>query len=277
MIEITPKKSLGQNFLTDQNIAKKIVGLLELTANDFVIEIGPGTGALTGLLLETGANLTCIEIDKRAVDLLNSKFPADEFDNLTICHDDFMKFGIKELAGGKKVKIIGNLPYYLTSGILFKIFESHRCVDRAILTMQREVARRLTAKLRTKDYGILTVAVNLPGNAKMEFNIPPSCFYPKPKVMSSVISLRFDRAGRPDSEYINSEYINIMKLVRASFNYRRKTLTNSLKGFVKSFAGTEMDALLSKAEQNDIDFFSKRAEELNPEDYVELYKFIKDI
>ncbi len=290
MIEITPKKSLGQNFLTDHNIARKIVGLLELTADDYVIEIGPGTGALTGLLLETGADVLCVEIDKRAVDTLNIKFPAGRFKNLTIRNEDFMKFGLEDVVRNKRVKIIGNLPYYLTSGILFKLFESHLRIDIAVLTMQKEVAQRLTAQIRTKDYGILTVALNLLGKAKIEFNIPPSCFYPKPKVMSSVISLRFDRTYPPelnsanldstnndntDADYISSNYYNIMKLVRASFNYRRKKLANSLKGFVNTFAGTDTNILLDKAGQYEIDFFSKRAEELTPKDFVELYKFIK--
>lgn len=282
MIEITPKKSLGQNFLTDRNMAKKIVGLLELTASDYVIEIGPGTGALTVLLLETGANLTCIEIDQRAIVTLNNKFPTDKFNNLTIYNDDFIKFDLKEEIKNRRVKIIGNLPYYLTSNILFKIFECNLSIDRAILTMQKEVAQRLTAKIRTKDYGILTVALNLLGKAKMEFNIPPSCFFPKPKVMSSVISLRFDKTYGPEFDYanfdyINFDYINIMKLVRASFNYRRKKLANSLKGFIKTFAGTDMSVLLSEAELHGIDFFTKRAEELNPDDFLELYKFINSI
>lgn len=260
---VAPKKSLGQNFLIDRNIAAKTVGLLNIQTCDNVVEIGPGTGALTSLLLETGCNLTAIEIDQRAIEELNKKFPAEKYPNFKLIHSDFRDYNF--IAENEKIKVIGNIPYYLSSEIFFKLFESSQNLSMAVLTIQKELAKRLIAQPKSKDYGILTLAMMMSGNCKIEFDVSPSCFYPAPNVMSSVIRMDFNCP-----KFKVSNYNKTMNIVRAAFNQRRKMLGNSLKSLFQRFETIEMnDELRLKIVQ----MSKQRPEELLPSDFAFLAEF----
>lgn len=281
MENLKPKKSLGQNFLTDKNIAKKIVDALETHRDDIVIEIGPGTGSLTEFLAEKKCKLFLIEIDSRAIDILKKKF--DKFQHIKIIKGDFseinfMQFpfensyssqNINEFSENNrnKIKVIGNIPYYLTSQVLFKLFEFADLIDIAVLTIQREVAQRVVALPGNKTYGILSIAAKISAETQILLDIPPSCFFPPPKVYSSVIKLIFNR------KFTKFEFEQIMILVKKAFNQRRKVLRNSLKdelSLIECF-----NVLNDKSDYSIKKYFDKRPEELSYLDFKILYEFIK--
>lgn len=245
---IKPKKSLGQHFLTDQNIIGKIVSSVRSEREERVIEIGPGTGALTQALLEEFDDVHAIEIDTRAVKLLEQSF-AD----LKIHVGDILKVNWEELSAGKmKTHIIGNLPYYITSQILFSLLEAREHLTDAILMMQKEVAERLVADIRTKDYGILSVQTQLMSSPEILFQVSRHCFSPPPKVESAVIRLVFDKGPLACSDD------HLKKVVRTAFNQRRKKLSNALK------------PILPKKIQPEGFDFDKRAEAWPPGVYEKL-------
>ncbi len=253
-----PVKFLGQNFLIDDNIAKKIVKSSEIGKSDLVIEIGPGYGALTKHILNQTENYLGIEIDQKCIDVLEQKFDK----KANILKKDFLKFDfIKDIAKFsfvyERLKIIGNIPYNITSEILFKLFESKIHIDFAILMTQKEVALRLNAKPRTKEYGILAVHTQLNANFKLLFNLPPTVFFPKPKVDSSVFKLTFHNKYQIENP---SEFSNFIK---AAFGKRRKTLKNALKDYLADF---NINSFC-------IDF-SRRAEEFSPTELLNLYNNI---
>ncbi len=262
---IRPKKSLGQNFLTDKNIARKIVNALDINSGEKVIEIGSGTGALTGILLEKGADLTAFELDERAVEELKKKF-SGEYPDFNIIRGDFRKIDLCSLLADEgRLKVIGNIPYYISSEVFFKLFESAECVFRAVLTVQKEVARRVASGPGSKEYGILSVARELTSGAKIEFDINPGSFYPRPAVTSSVIRLDF---------YIEQidkqEYEDVMKIVRAAFNRRRKMLRNSLDSFLLDNFGKSSSAAAEELEEvfpSISEFFRKRPEQISSEEF----------
>lgn len=259
---IAPKKSLGQNFLTDNNISRKIIGLLELQPDDNVVEIGPGTGALTSLLLAHDIKLTAVELDKRAVELLRNKF-ADT--SLQIINDDIRKVNLSQLAGAGKMKSIGNIPYYISADILFLMFENYKILDRTIIMVQKEVAKRVVAKPDSKDYGILALAAALVGTASVQFDVSPNCFYPKPKVTSSVLKITYY-----DEVAEGIVFYEIMKLIKAAFSQRRKTLRNSLKMYLSGFSEEKISLFSAKFKE----LLEKRAENLTKEDFIEMYLFL---
>ncbi len=267
---LVPKKSLGQHFLKDDNVARKIVALLERRENDVVLEIGPGDGALTKFLVKEPIDLFCVEIDKRAVDSLKSKFSSPRKARLTVVNKDIQEFDLNSIASTGKVKVVGNIPYNISSQIFFWLFKQRRTVERAILMSQKEVAARLKAQPRTKEYGILTLALQLIGEAKIEFDVSPNCFYPKPKVKSSVFSLNFKGVDISDKEYSQ-----IMKLVKAAFNQRRKKLRNALKRYVFDNYGREVEELNSEARKKGCEFINKRAEELTVNEYLCIFEILK--
>jgi 16S rRNA (adenine1518-N6/adenine1519-N6)-dimethyltransferase len=250
--KIKPYKSLGQNFLTDMNIRKKIVNALGIIENDYVIEIGPGTGALTELILDYKVDYTGIEIDKRAVEVIERLI--GERKNARVINQDILKTDSEIITSGSK--IVGNLPYYITSSIIFKILESKQKPEIAVFMVQKEVAQRLTGRQNTKDNGILAIAINLLGEAKLLFDVSPNCFYPKPKVTSSVISLKFTRKLENFKE--------IITLVKMAFNQRRKTLSNSISAYFNEIDKTKFE-----------DILGKRAEQLSADDFISLYNRIK--
>ncbi|MDD3125120.1 MAG: 16S rRNA (adenine(1518)-N(6)/adenine(1519)-N(6))-dimethyltransferase RsmA [Candidatus Kapabacteria bacterium] len=263
MQTIQPKKSLGQNFLIDKNISRKIVSLLDISINDITMEIGPGTGALTELLLEYKPQLTAIEIDKRAFDLLHEKFPPEIFTNFSLVHSDIRDFDISSLYNEQKIKSIGNIPYYISADILFRLFENSKILERTIIMVQKEVAKRIVSQPNTKDYGILGVAAGFVADSKIMFDVPGTCFYPRPNVTSSVVKIQYAN-HLPDE----IEFSAIMKFVKAAFSQRRKTLKNSLKQY---FAGIRnFDAV--DFEKSHEQILQKRAEALCVNDFITLYQ-----
>ena len=256
--KIRPKQSLGQNFLTDDNIARKIVSELDLNNDDVVVEIGPGQGALTKHLIGKAKKLFAVEIDKRVINVLQEKFSPQDVE---IIHGDFLDVRLADLQkiSSTKLRLVGNIPYHLTSPILFKAFEEKNAVRDITMMIQREVARRIAAKPNNKDYGILSVFAHYYGTPKSRFNVSPNCFYPKPKVTSTVIQITFHDEY---DNYGNENLFNI--IVRTVFGKRRKTLSNSLSYL--PYDEKIVESLLEK-----IDFpLDKRPEQLTIEQFIDL-------
>jgi len=265
MANIAPKKSLGQNFLHDKNIARKIASSLDIQENDLIIEIGPGTGNLTRFLIEHDVPVYAIEIDKRAIAVLQDEFTAS---NLNIIHKDILDFNLEGFAENEKrnIKIVGNLPYYISSQILFYIFDNAEFIKIAIFMLQKEVARRLCSKPRTKDYGILTVATKLSSSPKILFDVSPKCFYPEPKVWSSIIELDLSGPIVPRNKYKKT-----MELVRTAFNQRRKTMKNSLKNYVEVKTNLTFNQYIANADESLSKIFTQRPEELSPKEFLDFH------
>ncbi|HEX6982493.1 MAG TPA: 16S rRNA (adenine(1518)-N(6)/adenine(1519)-N(6))-dimethyltransferase RsmA [Balneolaceae bacterium] len=219
---IKPKKSLGQHFLTDRNIIEKIADSVPAQQGERVIEIGPGTGALTESLLKRFDDVVAIELDQRAVEVLEQKFP-----DLDVHHQNVLDLNWQELSIGKeKTHVVGNLPYYITSQILFALLENRKWLSDALLMMQKEVAERLVAEIRTKDYGILGVQTQLMSTPEILFPVSKYCFNPPPNVESAVVKLIFDKGELECSDK------NLKRVVRTAFNQRRKKLSNALKPII---------------------------------------------
>lgn len=219
---IRPKKSLGQHFLTDRNIIEKIASSIPAGKAHRVIEIGPGTGALTEALLERFEDVHAVELDQRAIKVLEEKYP-----NLPVHHSDVLEVDWKELSIGKEnTHVVGNLPYYITSQILFALLESRNQLSDALLMMQKEVAERLVSDIRTKDYGILSVQTQLMATPEILFPVSRHCFNPPPNVESAVVKLTFDRGTLACSD------THLKTVVRTAFNQRRKKLSNALKPII---------------------------------------------
>ncbi|MBM2816353.1 MAG: dimethyladenosine transferase [Ignavibacteria bacterium] len=271
-IYLKPKKSFSQNFLWDKNIAQKIVDTLQIEDSDRVIEIGPGKGILTQFLLEKAVNLTAIELDINAAQLIEELFPKEKYPNFKLVQQDFRKFDFAEFESGSafpdsKVKVIGNIPYSITGDIFFHLFRSSQFIERAVIMIQKEVAQRISAKPRTKDYGILTVITNLLGKGKILFDVPPSCFHPKPKVTSSVIELSFHNEPPENFE-------SLLVLIKAAFGQRRKKLSNALKQFIEMKCKASYEECAKRVQQLDKNYFEIRAEELTVEDFIKLHEAI---
>jgi 16S rRNA (adenine1518-N6/adenine1519-N6)-dimethyltransferase len=241
------KKSLGQHFLTDNNIIAKILKAVSADKQDRVIEIGPGTGALTKWLVQRYEDMHAIEVDQRAIQVLKK-----ELDNLTIHEKDVLEVNWAELiASDRENHVIGNLPYYITSPILFSLLESRSYFQEAILMMQKEVAERLVASPSSKEYGILSVQTQLFSTPELLFDVSPNSFSPPPKVTSSVIRLTFDKPTLSCSDKM------LKRVVRTAFNQRRKKLSNSLKPVLE---GRLPDGFN----------YDERAEDWSPDIYADL-------
>ncbi len=252
-----PKKKWGQNFLVDPNISRKIARMADLQPDDRVWEIGPGRGILTEAILESCGNLTSFEIDTELIDDLEAKF-ADHThfrlvtgDILRVDWNDYLQ---------PDTKVIANLPYQITSPFLFRLVENRDRIRCAVIMIQKEVADRIVAQPSTKDYGILTVKLNLAFEPERLFNVEPHLFFPKPKVRSTVIRL-IPRSDPPEIEDMTLMY----RLIEACFHNRRKTLRNNLKRMVSS---ETMPAL-----EDAIDL-TRRGETLAEEDFLLLYRLI---
>lgn len=247
-MSIRPKKSLGQHFLTDSNIVEKIADAIPARAGDRLIEIGAGTGALTEALVERFEEVVAIELDQRAVEVLKQKFP-----DLKIYFQNVLDVDWKDLSIGKeKTHVVGNLPYYITSQILFGLLEKRALFADALLMMQKEVAERLVADIRTKDYGILSVQTQLMSTPEILFPVSRQCFSPQPNVDSAIVKFTFDKGNLQCSDK------NLKKVVRTAFNQRRKKLSNALKPIVSK------DLLPEGFD------FDKRAEAWEPSEYEKL-------
>ena len=278
MNSIKPKKSLGQNFLRDRNLIDKIINTLGLNPQDIVLEIGPGTGALTEHLLDAGVSLTAVEYDKRAVDFLKEKFPQNRFPFFRLLNADIRNINIAdlfntEISDGEKVKVIGNIPYNISSDIIFYLIENRDFLEKSQLMLQKEVALRLCAEPGSKTYGITTVAVNLTGRCRFFFDVLPASFYPSPKVTSAVIELM------PDKDIDSNDYNEVMKLVKVLFNQRRKQLRNTLKNYLKPRIGNKTEVFMNFLDEKNPFFLNNRPEVLSYKNFIDLYKeivFFKD-
>lgn len=256
MNPIRPLKKFGQNYLKDNNILNKIVEEISPKPGDNILEIGPGLGSLTKKLVEKGISFTAVEIDKRVIDELRSGYPS-----VQIIESDFLELDLNTLLKTDKAKlrIVGNIPYNLTSSILFKVIENNAIIKDSVLMVQYEVAKRMTASKGVKDYGILAVLLSYFADVKIAFRVSPNVFYPKPKVESAVVHLRLKDIPQPKT--IQQTFI---KVVKAAFGNRRKMLRNSLSNSI--FAEINFS-------ESGIDL-SKRAEQLNPEDFLLLTDFV---
>ncbi|MCR5835838.1 MAG: 16S rRNA (adenine(1518)-N(6)/adenine(1519)-N(6))-dimethyltransferase RsmA [Lachnospiraceae bacterium] len=221
------KKKFGQNFLIDSNILENIIAAAEITKDDFVLEIGPGIGTMTQYLCENAREVVAVEIDKMLIPILDDTL--SEYDNVSVVNQDILKMDIKALAeeknGGKPIKVVANLPYYITTPIIMGLFESNVPIESITIMVQKEVADRMQVGPGTKDYGALSLAVAYYANAKIMLEVPPTCFMPKPNVGSAVIKLT--RHKEPVVDVTDDKMM--FRLIRAAFNQRRKTLVNAIK------------------------------------------------
>ena len=234
------QKKFGQNFLIDAHVLDKIIAAAGVTADDMVLEIGPGIGTMTQYLAERARQVTAVEIDTNLIPIL--KETLSDYDNVTVINEDILKVDIKKLAeeynGGKPIKVVANLPYYITTPIIMGLFESGVPIDNITVMVQKEVADRMQVGPGSKDYGALSLAVQYYAEPYIVANVPPNCFIPRPNVGSAVI--RLTRHQTPPVEVKDRELM--FKLIRASFNQRRKTLLNGLNNSPELSFGKEQIA-----------------------------------
>lgn len=220
------QKKFGQNFLIDTHVLDKIIAAAEIGPDDFVLEIGPGIGTMTQYLAESAREVVAVEIDKNLIPILEDTLSA--YDNVTVINDDILKVDIQKLAeeknGGKPIKVVANLPYYITTPIIMGLFESEVPLSSITVMVQKEVADRMQTGSGSKDYGALSLAVQYYAEPYIVANVPPNCFMPRPAVGSAVI--RLTRYEKKPVEVKDPAFM--FKLIRASFNQRRKTLQNGL-------------------------------------------------
>lgn len=221
------QKKFGQNFLIDPHVLDKIIEAAEVTKDDFVLEIGPGIGTMTQYLADAAREVTAVEIDDALIPILQDTLK--EWDNVSVIHGDILKTDIRKIADeknqGRPIKVVANLPYYITTPIIMGLFESHVPVDSITVMVQKEVADRMQTGPGSKDYGALSLAVQYYAKPEIVANVPPNCFMPRPKVGSAVI--RLTTYDNPPVE-VDDEKL-MFRIIRASFNQRRKTLANGLK------------------------------------------------
>ncbi len=224
-VGIFPQKGLGQHFLADKNIAQKIVGLAPLEPDDVVVEIGPGMGVLTFLLIRRVRKVVAVELDRRMVDYLNEK--GEGMTSLVVVHDDALRFDFQGLAQeeGRKLKAVANLPYNISTPLIFRFLENREAFSHLTLMLQREVAQRITTPPGDRDYGALSIFVQLYTLPQILMRVPSSAFYPRPKVESALVG--FEILEHPRVEIGDEGFFR--EVVRASFAQRRKTILNSLK------------------------------------------------
>lgn len=259
-----PRKRLGQCFLQDRNILAKIVAMAEISGDGTVVEIGAGTGALTELLAEASRRVLAVEVDPRLAELLRERFRGR--DNVEIVHKDVLSLDLSHLAdeaGGGGITVVGNLPYSLSTPILFHLLTHRRRISTAVLMFQRELAERLTAPPATREYGIPSVLVAAHARISRRMDVPATCFFPVPRVHSRV--LRFDFLASPPFPLADEEYFT--KVVRASFANRRKTIFNNLRGAPLGLPDEE--ALRAALAEAGIDP-GRRGESLSPEAFGRL-------
>ncbi len=220
------QKKFGQNFLIDTHVLDKIIASAEITKDDFVLEIGPGIGTMTQYLAQAAGEVVAVEIDKNLIPILEDTLNG--YENVSVINDDVLKVDIEALArernDGKPIKVVANLPYYITTPIIMGLFEKHVPLKSITVMVQKEVADRMQVGPGTKDYGALSLAVQYYAKPYIVANVPPNCFMPRPKVGSAVI--RLDRYDEPPVK-VKDERL-MFKIIRASFNQRRKTLANGL-------------------------------------------------
>lgn len=247
-------KKFGQNYLIDKNIVRKMINALEIQKTDSILEIGPGKGFITEELVNLSNDIVAIEIDTRVIKELTAKLSS-----VRIYNDDFLKININNLFSSNHIKVIGNIPFNQTGNILFRLIELRELVIEAVLIIPLDIAKRIVAKKRTKEYGILTVLFNLFSDAKIIQKLSKNVFLPKPNIEASIIHLKFNKVIDPA---FNSKLF--MQVVKAAFGNRRKTLYNSFRNSIFIDCDFSIFGSLMK----------KRAEELELQDYIELTNHI---
>lgn len=259
------QKKFGQNFLIDSNVLESIIRGAEITKDDFVLEIGPGIGTMTQYLCEAARQVVAVEIDKMLIPILEDTL--SEYDNVEVINQDVLKVDIKSLAeeknNGKPIKVVANLPYYITTPIIMGLFESGVPIDSITIMVQKEVADRMQTGPGSKDYGALSLAVQYYATAKVILNVSATCFMPRPNVDSAVIKLT--RHKEPTVNVVDEKLM--FKIIRASFNQRRKTLVNGLKNSPElSFSKEQIVKAIEKIGKSE----TIRGEALTLEEFAEL-------
>lgn len=266
---ITANKNFGQNFLINENIVENIVSCSEVEKNDLIIEIGPGLGTLTSFLLEKAGKVICIELDKKMLNILNDRFSL--YENFELINDDILKVDLQKIisenSNFKNVKVVANLPYYITTPIIMKLLEEKLSLKSITVMVQKEVAQRLTETPGGKETGSITYTINYYTNPELVLNVPRDCFIPSPKVDSAVIKLNI--LDTPKVKVKNE--ILFFKIIKAAFLQKRKTLINSL-----SNSGIKDKNYLEKL-LNELNIDTKiRAEQLTLEDFAKISDIIEE-
>lgn len=270
--EFAFQKKFGQNFLIDTHVLDKIIAAAGVTKDDCVLEIGPGIGTMTQYLAENAGQVVAVEIDSKLIPILNETL--EDYDNVTVIHDDILKVDINQIAeqynGGRPIKVVANLPYYITTPIIMGLFEGNVPIDNITVMVQKEVADRMQVGPGSKDYGALSLAVQYYAKPYIVANVPPNCFMPRPNVGSAVI-----RLTRHKNPPVYAKDPGLMfRLIRASFNQRRKTLQNGLNNspevpYTKEQIADAIESLgLSP---------SVRGEALNLEQFAAIANFFTDM
>ena len=258
--EFRPRKKLGQNFLIQERVIESILGLLDLDDNAQIVEIGPGLGFLTRRLVERAAKVWAVEVDATLVDRLRrSDFAANT--NFELIHGDVLEVPLPDKLPNRKVQLVGNLPYSISTPVLFRILEWHKRFSNVVVMVQKEVADRIAGKPGTKDYGTLSVWCQVHGKITDKVGVSPEAFFPRPRVRSTVLKIELFPEPRAAAE----EMSILRGLVRAAFGQRRKTLTNALAAWMKDGRDEIEDFLRSQA----IDP-RRRGETLSVDEFVKL-------
>ena len=270
--EFAFQKKFGQNFLIDTHVLEKIIDAAGVTKEDMVLEIGPGIGTMTQYLAENARQVVAVEIDKNLIPILEETLK--EYDNVTVLNDDILKVDIGRLAeeynDGRPIKVVANLPYYITTPIIMGLFESNVPVDNITVMVQKEVADRMQVGPGSKDYGALSLAVQYYAEPYIVANVPPNCFIPRPNVGSAVI--RLTRHQEPPVQVKDSKLM--FKLIRASFNQRRKTLQNGLNNSPEiSYTKEQIIAAIDSLSVSP----TIRGEALTLEQFAWLSKYLSDV
>ena len=265
------QKKFGQNFLIDTHVLDKIIDASGVKEDDFVLEIGPGIGTMTQYLAETAREVAAVEIDKTLLPILDDTLK--DWDNVTVINNDILKVDIRQLAleknQGRPIKVVANLPYYITTPIIMGLFENHVPMKSITVMVQKEVADRMQVGPGTKDYGALSLAVQYYAKPYIVANVPPNCFMPRPKVGSAVI--RLDRYEEPPVQVKDEKLM--FRIIRASFNQRRKTLANGLKNSPElDFTKEQIEAAIGHLGRG----ASIRGEALTLEEFAELANYLSD-
>lgn len=259
------QKKFGQNFLIDTHVLDKIISAAHITKEDMVLEIGPGIGTMTQYLAEAAGKVIAVEIDRNLIPILEDTL--SEYHNVRVINEDVLKLDLRKLAdeenGGKAIKVVANLPYYITTPIIMGLFENHVPVESITVMVQKEVADRMQTGPGNKDYGALSLAVQYYAEPYIVANVPPNCFMPRPKVGSAVI--RLTRHEKPPVEVKDEKLM--FDIIRASFNQRRKTLANGLNNSDKITCSKE---IITKAIEKLGKGASVRGEALSLQEFAKL-------
>ncbi len=264
------QKKFGQNFLIDTHVLEKIIRAANISKDDMVLEIGPGIGTMTQYLCENAREVVAVEIDKNLIPILTEDTLKD-YDNVTVINEDILKLDIHRLVqernGGRPIKVVANLPYYITTPIIMGLFESHVPLENITVMVQKEVADRMQSAPGSKDYGALSLAVQYYAEPYIAANVPQNCFMPRPNVGSAVIRLTLHT--EPPVQVSDDRFM--FRLVRAAFNQRRKTLVNSLANAPET--GVNKEAVLAALKQMQLSP-TIRGEALSLQEFAQLAELL---